>query len=249
MLNLQKKLTEFFNSLELENKDIILAISWWADSMLAATYVLFYYYTNKLDFSHIHIAHCNHKIRKESEEEAEFMKKFFDWLDLHVFERDTSLSEDENSLRNRRYSQFSSLQKSTKSSYVFLGHHLNDRIESTFLNLMRGAWINGFLNMREVEEHHLLPDECKVCRPLLEISKSEILNICNETWIPFFEDKTNKDTSISRRNWVRNNIVNSLSTYATNSSEENKFLESFAWIYKQLDDIEYNNSIKYLILR
>ena len=228
-LNLQKKLTEFFNSLELENKDIILAISWWADSMLAATYVLFYYYTNKLDFSHIHIAHCNHKIRKESEEEAEFMKKFFDWLDLHVFERDTSLSEDENSLRNRRYSQFSSLQKSTKSSYVFVGHHLNDRVESTFLNLLRWSWINGFLNMHKIEEHHLLPKWCKVCRPLLDVSKSDILNICNNVWIPYFEDKTNLDNSVSKRNYIRNQIINPL-------SKDSKFLESFSTIYTQIEN-------------
>ena len=51
---------------------------------------------------------------------------------------------------------------------------------TTFLNLMRGSGINGFLNMREVEEHHLLPNGCKICRPLLNISKKEILNICNE---------------------------------------------------------------------
>ena len=243
-LNLQKKLNKLLELLELKDKHIILAVSWGADSMLVACEILYFYYINKLDFNNIHVAHCNHKIRKESEDEAKFMSDFFSGLDFHLYERDKSLPEDENSLRNRRYSQFSSLQKSTKSSYIFLGHHLNDRVESTFLNLMRGAWINGFLNMREVEEHHLLPESCKVCRPLLEISKSEILNICNETWIPFFEDKTNKDSSVSRRNWVRNNIVNPLSVYAAENSEENKFLESFAWIYKQLDNIEYNRSIK-----
>ena len=245
-LNLQEKLALFLEHLELKDKHIILAVSWWADSMLVACEIMYFYWKNKLDLNNIHIAHCNHKIREESEDEAKFMSEFFSGLDFHLYERDKALPEDENSLRNRRYSQFSSLQKSTKSSYVFLGHHLNDRIESTFLNLMRGAWINGFLNMHRVEEHHLLPDDCKVCRLLLETSKSEILNICNKVWIHFFEDKTNQDISVSRRNRVRNNIVNPLSTYATENWEENKFLESFSWIYKQLDDIEYNNSIKKL---
>ena len=107
--------------------------------MLVASQVLYYYHINKLNFNNIHIAHCNHKIRKESENEAEFISDFFSGLDFHLYERDKSLSEDENSLRNRRYSQFSLLQKSTKSSYVFVGHHLNDRVESTLLNLMRGS--------------------------------------------------------------------------------------------------------------
>ena len=240
-LKLQKKLSKLLNSLQLQDKDIILAISWGADSMIVASQILYFYHQNELDLKKIHIAHCNHKIRPESETEAKFMSEFFSSLDFHLYEREW-WNDDENSLRNRRYSQFSSLQKSTKTSYIFLGHHLNDRVESTFLNLMRGAWINGFLNMREVENHHLLPDECKVCRPLLNSTKSEILNICNEVWIPFFEDKTNQDVSVSKRNRVRNQILNPVSTYWTEDWDENKFLESFAWIYKQLENIEDSKS-------
>ena len=205
--------------------------------MIVASQILYYFWKNELNLTKVHIAHCNHKIRLESEDEAKFMSDFFSGLDFHLYERKW-WNEDENSLRNRRYSQFSSLQKSTKASCVFLGHHLNDRVESTFLNLMRGAWINGFLNMREVEKHHLLPDECKVCRPLLNSTKSEILNICDEVWILFFEDKTNQDVSVSKRNWIRNQILNPVSTYWTENWEENKFLESFASIYTQLENFE-----------
>jgi len=236
-LKLQKKLTKLLESLELKDKDIILAVSWGADSMIVASQILYFYYKNKLNLKHIHIAHCNHKIRKESDIEAKFMSDFFVGLDFHLYERDW-WNDNENSLRNWRYSQFSLLQKSTKASYIFLGHHLNDRIESTFLNLVRGAWINGFLNMHEVENHHLLPDGCKVCRPLLGTPKSEILNICNEAWIPYFEDKTNQDVLISKRNWIRNQILNPISMYGAEDWDENKFLESFREIYKQLENIE-----------
>jgi tRNA(Ile)-lysidine synthase len=107
--------------------------------MIVASQILYFYWNNKLDLNNIHIAHCNHKIRPESEVEAKFMTDFFSGLDFYLYERDIKLSTDENSLRNWRYAQFSSLQKSTKASYIFLGHHLNDRVESTFLNLMRGA--------------------------------------------------------------------------------------------------------------
>ena len=230
-LSLHKKLSGLLESLDLIDKHIILAVSWWADSMLVACEILYFYHINKFYFNNIHIAHCNHKIRKESEEEAKFMKKFFNWLDLHIFERDRSLPEDENSLRNRRYSQFSSLQKSTKSSCVFVGHHLNDRVESTFLNLLRWSWINGFLNMHKIEEHHLLPEWCKVCRPLLDTPKSDILNICNNAWIPYFEDETNLDNSVSKRNYIRNQIINPL-------SKDSKFLESFSTIYTQIENFE-----------
>ena len=235
---LQIKLKKLFYSLDLENKKIILAISWWADSMIVATQILYFYWNNDLNLSNIYIAHCNHKIRIESEDEAKFMSNFFSGLNFHLFERDNSEKEDENSLRNRRYSQFSSLQKSVGASYVFLGHHLNDRVESTFLNLMRWSGINGFLNMHNIDKHHLLPDDCLICRPLLSIPKSEVLNTCLESWIPFFEDKTNFDNSISKRNRVRNQIINHLSRYASDSNEENKFLESFANIYQQIENFE-----------
>jgi tRNA(Ile)-lysidine synthase len=107
--------------------------------MIVASQILYFYHKNGLDLNKIHIAHCNHKIRPESEDEAKFMSDFFSGLDFHLYERKNLKNNDENSLRNRRYSQFSSLQKSTKTSYIFLGHHLNDRVESTFLNLMRGS--------------------------------------------------------------------------------------------------------------
>ena len=230
-LKLQEKLTPLLQSIELEDKDIILAVSWWADSMIVASQILYYFHVNGLDLNNIHIAHCNHKIRPESEDEAKFMSEFFSGLDFHLFERKDLWNDDENSLRNRRYSQFSSLQKSTKSAFVFLGHHLNDRVESTFLNLMRGAGIDGFLNMREVESHHLLSDECKVCRPLLNTSKNDILKICNEIWLPYFEDRTNLDDSVSKRNRVRNQILNPL-------CENSKFLESFSGVYKQIENSE-----------
>jgi hypothetical protein len=45
--------------------------------MIVASQILFFYHKNKLDLNKIHIAHCNHKIRKESEIEAKFMSEFF----------------------------------------------------------------------------------------------------------------------------------------------------------------------------
>lgn len=81
--------------------------------MVVASQILYFYHNNNFSLNNVHIAHCNHKIRPESEIEAKFMSDFFSGLDFHLYERDTALSIDENSLRNWRYSQFSSLQKST----------------------------------------------------------------------------------------------------------------------------------------
>lgn len=231
------KIKKYLDSLNLKDKHIILAISWWADSLLMSIIILLYYHKQHLNTDNIHIAHCNHKIRKESEDEAKAMKIFFSWLDFHLYERDTNdKNKDENSLRIWRYSQFSALQKETNSSYIFLGHHLNDRIESTILNLMRWANIKWFLNMHHIQEHPLLPKWCKICRPLLSIPKWDILWICYNCKIKYFEDKTNTDISISKRNRVRNQILEPLLYWWKN--DVNKFLDSFSNIYNEIERLE-----------
>ncbi len=235
-LCLYQKLIPFFESLNLKNKKSILAVSWWADSMLMAITLLLFANERQLDLQNIHIAHCNHKIRLESENEAKAMSDFFIGLNFHLFERTENWWTDENHLRNRRYEQFSTLQEIIEADYVFLGHHLNDRVESTILHLMRGSGMNGFLNMHQIQVHPLLSNECKACRPLLSISKNNILDVCNKIWLPYFEDKTNQDSDISKRNRVRNEIMIPLCGYG--EKEWNHFLTSFANIYNELEIYE-----------
>ena len=45
--------------------------------MVVASQILYFYHENGLDLNKVHIAHCNHKIREESEIEAKFMSEFF----------------------------------------------------------------------------------------------------------------------------------------------------------------------------
>lgn len=56
--------------------------------MLVASQILYFYHKNELDLKKVHIAHCNHKIREESEDEAKFMSDFFSGLDFHLYERE-----------------------------------------------------------------------------------------------------------------------------------------------------------------
>ena len=242
--DLYKKLIPLFKKINLQNNHIILAVSWWADSMLMSCLILQYFKEYNIPLNYIHIAHCNHKIRLESEHEAKFMSEFFSGLDFHLFERiSKSWEKDEDSLRMRRYYELSSLQKSSKASYVFLGHHLNDRVESSILHMIRWANITGFLNMHQIQKHPLLPQHSEVCRPLLNTPKSEILNVCNLIWLPYFEDKTNQDCSISKRNRIRHNIIEPLSIFWSDNWKENHFLESFSAVYANMEDYESSTKI------
>jgi tRNA(Ile)-lysidine synthase TilS/MesJ len=55
--------------------------------MIVASQVLYYFHINGLSLNKVHIAHCNHKIRHESEDEAKFISDFFSGLDFHLYER------------------------------------------------------------------------------------------------------------------------------------------------------------------
>jgi hypothetical protein len=55
--------------------------------MVVASQILYFYHENGLNLNKVHIAHCNHKIRHESENEAKFMSEIFSGLDFHLYER------------------------------------------------------------------------------------------------------------------------------------------------------------------
>lgn len=202
-----------------KERKIIMWISWWADSM-------FLYNFLKTDFlkKNITIAHFNHKFRKESDNEQIFLKNYFkqEWVKF--------ISEDyiwsdfrEWTLRKARYYFFK--KHGWGEFYLALWHNLTDRIETSFLNILRWTWLKGFLNMKKLDTKN------KIYRPLLDLEKDEIQDLCESKNIPYFIDYSNFDSEISKRNMIRNDF---LSIFKTNWME---FSKNFNKIYKQIEDI------------
>jgi tRNA(Ile)-lysidine synthase len=131
-------------------------------------------------------------------------------MDVQIFKRPATIKTTEKALRERRYQCFtSSFMKGKKEEFLMLGHHLEDRIESTFLNTIRGAGLKGFLNMQTLQSHPLVPN-MQVGRPLLRITKPHLIAFCKQFNILFFEDATNTDMMISQRNLIRHEIIEKL---------------------------------------
>ena len=121
---------------------VIVAISWGSDSMLTAILVQNFFVAHKYSVKNLYFVHFNHKIRKESEQEEQFIRKYFKGTNLICISRKKSKEANtESNLRNRRYAEL----KKYKAHKIILGHNLSDRIESTFLNLLRGAGNKGLL--------------------------------------------------------------------------------------------------------
>ncbi len=213
---------------------ILLTVSGGVDSMLLAHLVCSYFLENTLSLDNLFFVHFNHKLRAESDQEQLFVEQYFGDK-LMVIEK-TSADISEEDLRKWRYKHMDALSKKYYIDYVVTWHHLNDRVESSFLHLLRGADLQGFLSMQYCDEHHLLT-RTKVLRPLLSLNKWEILQIVADNTIPFVQDQTNFDPDISKRNRLRNIILPQLFQMAHKHNDtENTFLESMARLYKTLEN-------------
>jgi tRNA(Ile)-lysidine synthase len=95
-----------------------------------------------------------------------------------------------------------------------------------------------------VQSHHLLEKE--VFRPLLNLTKDEISEICNKYNIPYIHDETNDDPKTSLRNLIRIKLLPQFYNLSNKKNKtSNSFIQSFQNIYEQLDQQNSNeNTLK-----
>lgn len=217
---------------------VIVAVSGGSDSMLTACLLYNFFIKNKYSLQNLYFIHCNHWTRTGNVQDEVFVKNFFVWTQLIITKRKASKKNTENEMRNRRYEAFKQQAKKYKIQKIIFWHNLTDRIESTFLNLLRGANINGLLAMKEQESHHLLSG-IQVLRPILSLTKQEVFELCKKNKIPFVTDPTNEDNVTSLRNKLRNKVLPQLYTLANKqNTTTNSFIESMKNIYTQLEKKE-----------
>lgn len=218
------------------NKKVMVAVSGGSDSIITACLMYNFFLNNKYDLQNLFFIHCNHNVRAGNKKDQEFVSKFFEGTRLIIVKRKNRNKANEGTLRTRRYEEFQKQIEKYHIDQLVFGHNLTDRIETSFLNLLRGANLNGFLAMQTQENHHLLPG-VQILRPILEISKSEVLLLCKQKRLPYCTDPTNKDTTTSLRNKLRNKILPSLYKLAHKQTKTtNSYIESMKNIYKQLEE-------------
>lgn len=81
---------------------------------------------------------------------------------------------------------------------LLFGHHGDDKIETFFINLLRGTRLKGLSSIPSVLNN--------LERPLLSFSKKEIIHLAQKYELPYLDDATNNDNKILR-NWLRNDLV------------------------------------------
>ena len=214
------------------NDKIVIGVSGGPDSM-CLLHVL-NKLKNELNFSII-VSHINHMIRKEAEEETEYVKKYCKNNNIECFVKKIDVLQEasickigaEEAGRKIRYEFFDEVLLKTGSNKIATAHNANDNAETILMNLMRGSGISGLKGIDFIRDN-------KIIRPLLECSRDEIEEYCkSEKLNPKF-DKSNKENNYTR-NKIRNllipfikeefnpNIIESLNRLSDIAKEENNY--------------------------
>lgn len=199
-------LQRFFSQYISKNEIIAVWVSGGPDSMFLSCALYNFFIQNNYSIKNLVFIHLNHGIRSESIQESELLQQRFHGTTLVICSRQKTLKKTENELRKRRYQMFLDTMNKYKIDKIFLGHHFDDRVETSMLNMIRGCWFDGFMWIKPKESHHLLEGKC-VIRPLLNLRKTDILDACAKEKIPYVQDTTNQDSSVSKRNYMRNEVL------------------------------------------
>ncbi len=170
----------------------------------------------------LRVAHLNHCLREEADEEAKFVKKMASKLGIpctigkrdvlkYIRLRRTHKLSLEEGAREVRYAFLEEVSNKFGMNKIATGHTLNDEVETLILRIARGTGLKGL---------SLIPPKSgKIIRPLIEVEKNEILKFLKTKKIPYKVDKSNYDLTYPR-NFVRHKIIPLLTELAPDFSKK-----------------------------
>ncbi len=150
------------------------------------------------------VAHVNHDLRgDESEEDARFVRALADRFALPYFEhriekRDWSLDETgsrESAARNIRYDFLTKTALENGLRHIATAHTKNDQVETVLHRILRGTGIAGLAGIPAVRP---LNDAVSLIRPLLDVSREEIVDYLADLGQPYRIDSTNATPDFTR---------------------------------------------------
>lgn len=164
-------------------------------------------------------AHCNFHLRgEESERDEQFCVDLCEKLDIHLSRIHFDTIEYaqlhkqsiEMAARELRYRYFAQLAKDLGADGICVAHHRDDNVETLLLNLLRGSGIDGLAG--------IAPKNGNILRPLLCISRQDILQYLKEKEQNYVTDSTNLEDD-ALRNKIRHHVIPLLQSLNPAASE------------------------------
>lgn len=241
-----------------ENDSIVVGVSGGPDS-ICLLHIL-NEIKNELNFK-IYVAHINHMIRKEADEETEYVKEFCEKLGIECYTKRIDVVKIANNLkrgteetgRKIRYEFFNEVLEKTNSNKIATAHNNNDKVETILMNILRGSGSNGLKGIEPIRDD-------KYIRPLINILREEIEEYCKINKLNPKIDKSNNE-NIYTRNKIRNvvipyikkefnpNIIKTMNRLSEVANEENEYLNKVT--KKEFNDLllEKENNLYILDLK
>jgi tRNA(Ile)-lysidine synthase len=196
---LTKTVFNFLEKLDLNHQTVVIGLSGGPDS-IALLHLL---NQHQAQFNYQLIAaHLDHEWREQSNLDLIFCQELCAQLKVKfIGEKASNLNlniknngSKEELGRILRKSFLESCAKKYQARYIFLGHHLDDQIETFFIRLIRGSSPSGLGGMQVISKSY--------CRPFLSTSKTELLDYLKEHNYKYLQDSTN-DSDLFLRNKLR----------------------------------------------
>lgn len=191
------------------SKKLLVAVSGGADSV-ALLHLLI-----DAGYRHLIVAHFNHLLRgSASNSDALFVEKLASKLslpfeagseDVGSIAREQKISI-ETAARQARYGFLAVCARRHRVTSLLLAHHADDQLETCLFNFLRGSGPAGLAGMRPISKRSIAGTSLNLHRPLLKVSKKELLSYLEQRRLPHREDSSNM-MAVTSRNKLRLKVI------------------------------------------
>jgi tRNA(Ile)-lysidine synthetase-like protein len=181
----------------------------------------------------LHVAHVNHGLRPESAGEANFVREQSEKMGLafHLetvhsrFWAEEHKESVEEAARHLRYAYLGAVAQKVGAGRVAVGHTQDDQAETVLMHFLRGSGLAGLAGMEPKRIYDAAwwkanspdekPESVDLIRPLLDVTRADVLAYCVEAGLEPRFDPSNLDPAYFR-NRLRYSLLPELETYNPN---------------------------------
>jgi len=157
------------------------------------------------------VAHMDHAIRTDAAQDVAFVRDLAErWrLPCVIRRRDVRAEAGpgeslEQAARRVRYEFLAGAAQQQGASFVAVGHHADDNVETVLYRILRGTHMRGLAGMPA--KRRMSGSTVMLVRPLLSCRRKQIEAYCRRCGLSWRQDSTNADTRF-RRNFIRNELL------------------------------------------
>jgi len=238
MSSLTEVVANFIDEFDLGDKTIVVGFSGGFDSMCLLDILSKLKASGRYNDLRIIAAHFNHNWRgNEALKEQEVCKLFASSHGVEFVTKTASgdIKKTENEARLARYEFFEEVYEDYDADAVFTAHNKDDNAETVLYRVIKGTGIFGLKGISRKRNYFY--------RPLLKVSRADILKYCESNNLSPNSDSSNSDVTY-KRNYLRLSVIpalekvnksvkDSLNTLAEVAQGEDAIIDEYMSIIKQ----------------